>query len=322
MEVKKTNAKGVLAEMVANIDEESLAKTREEMMEQAKHPIVYTEELGYEAVKKIEQDESAPWFKVASEVWKPLAASPSIGNCDEMRQMICGAFIEAYNRLPTDQEYLDAQIAYAEHPLYNQYSIWARSRTTDEWWTLGEVYRNSIKKKCPEFPFGVEDCLYAALYHAVTQTMVGKRAEEELADKVISQSTKRELEYPSGDEDAEFGVDLMAYFGNYKYGIQVKPSSFFNGAYSGKKKDIVEDSNNLIKKNSLAIEHFGLDGMLFAIYEARRDNENEWFYKEVNGRKKFLFTIDELYDVDTKTLNCFTNGKIKYEKCVLTSFNS
>lgn len=317
MEVTKRKAKDVLGKMIANIDEESLAKTREEMMEQATHPILYTAEMGYEAVRKIEQDEDTPWFSVASEVWKPLASSTSIGNCDEMRQLICGAFMEKYNRFPTDQEYLDTQIAYAEHPSYNQYTIWARSRTTDEWWTLGEIYRNEIKKRCPEFPFGVEDCLYAALYHAVTQTMVGKRAEEELAEKVVSRYTKRKMEYPSGDEDAEFGVDLIAYVGDDKYGIQVKPSSFFNGAYSGKKKDIKEDSDNLVDKNFTAIEHFGLVGMLFAIYEKGRNNDIEWFYKEDKGRKKFLFTIEELYDVDTKKLVCFENGRIIYDKCAI-----
>lgn len=315
MKVTKRKAKGVLSKMLENIDEESLARTREEMMEMASHPIVYTAEMGAEAVRKIEQDENSPWFKVASEVWKPLASSPSIGNCDEMRQMICNAFIKKYNRFPTDQEYLDTQIAYAEHPSYNQYTIWARSRTTDEWWTLGEIYRNGIKRRCPEFPFGAEDCLYAALYHTVTQTMAGKRAEEELANKIVSQFSSHPIEYPTGADDAEFGVDLFAYIGEDKYGIQVKPSSFFNGAHTGKKKDIVDDSNNLVEKYFSAMEHFDLVGMLYAVYEKRRNNEIEWFYKEDKGRKKFLFTIEELYNTETKELICFRNGKFIYEKC-------
>jgi len=295
-------------------------KTRKEMMEQTKHPIVYTEEMGDAAVKKIEG--CGVIGPEASKIWKPIASSPSIGNCDEMCQMIFGAFIEKYNRLPTDQEYLDAQIAYAESKKYNQYTIWSRGRTVKEYWALAEYYRTEIKSIFPKADCTLEDCLYAILSHVVTQTMRGKIAEKELADKIISKYTNSEMrgiEYPSGSEDALYGVDMIAYFGKNhdKYGIQVKPVTFFKGAYSERKKDNKEDSDNLIEKNFSAIEHFGLVGMLYAIYQRGNGYEFKWFYKEDKGRKKFLFTIEELYDVDTRKLICFNNGRIKFAKCAI-----
>lgn len=311
MEVKKRKSKDVLAEMVANIDEESLAKTREEMMEQAKHPILYTREMGRDARNKIDLDRI--FGETATVIWRDsFAGSNSIGNCDELCQLIVGAFMDNYGKMPTDQEYLDAQIEYAESRK-DDFKVNSRGLTENEWWRLAERYRNAIKKQEPTFPYGVEDCLYAAIYHAVSQTMDGKRAEKELIDNLILGKTHKDVEYPSGADDALYGIDFFAYFGspNKKYGVQVKPISF----YKGKKLDGKKDIENLVEKYFAANEHFGLVGMLYAIYETRRDNTNEWFYKEVNGRKKFLFTIDELYDVDTKTLNCFVGGKMKYKKC-------
>ena len=136
--------------------------------------------------------------------------------------------------------------------------------------------------------------------------------------KLLISVSKKDVEYPSGKDDARYGVDFFAYFGknNDRYGVQVKPITF----YKGKKLDTREDVDALITKYFSAIEHFGLIGILYAIYEKRSDNRNEWFYKEVNGRKKFLFTIDELYDVDKRELNCFVCGRMKYKKCPLNTF--
>lgn len=308
MEVTKRKAKGVLGKMLENIDEESLAKTREEMM--SEHPIVYTREIGQAARDKVEGNRV--FGTMAFDIWKKFAGSNSIGNCDEMCQMICGAFMDNAGRLPTDQEYLDTQIDYAESQ-EKRLKIHSRGPTWMEWWMIGEKLRNAIKKEEPTFTCSAEDCLQTALYHTVTETMMGKRAEKELIDNMISGVTKKEVEYPSGADDAFFGVDFFAYFGKNadKYGIQVKPITF----YMGKKSSTVEDNEALLKKSVSAIEHFGLVGMLYAIYERRGDNNNEWFYKEVNGRKKFLFTIDELYDVDKKVVTFIPCGRVKYKKC-------
>lgn len=311
MEVKKRKGKDVLAKMVANIDEESLARTREEMMEQAKHPIVYTEEIGLEARNKIDLDRA--FGDVATKIWREeFAGSNSIGNCDEMSQMISGAFLDNYGRMPTDQEYLDAQIAYAEKRK-DIMKINSRGPTEQEWWSLAERYRNAIKKAEPTFRYGVDDCLMAAIFHTVTQTLAGKRAENEFIQKLILDKTTKPVEYPSGEDDAKYGIDFFAYFGKNsgKYGVQVKPISF----YKGKKIDNKADKENLVEKYFSAMEHFDLVGMLYAVYEKRRNNEIEWFYKEDKGRKKFLFTIEELYNTETKELICFRNGKFIYEKC-------
>ena len=319
MEVTKRKATGVLAKMVENMDEESLAKTREEMMEQ--HPIVYTREMGLEALRKIEYDRV--FGDPARLEWKNLASgSNHIGNCSEMSQLICGAFKENNEgRLPTDQEYLDIMIDYAESQK-GRLKVDSRGPTTTEWWRIGEILRNGIKKAEPTFTYSAEDCLYAALYHTVTQTMDGKRAEKEFVDKLISRITKKDVEYPSGSDDAYFGVDFFAYFGKDcdRYGIQVKPISFFKRAHIGKSRKDVEndtelDSKNLVEKYFSAMKNCNIVGMLYAIYETRGDNDNEWYYKEVNGRKKFLFTIDELYDVEKKEVNCFVCGRMKYKKC-------
>ena len=275
MEVTKRKAKDVLGKMIENIDEESLARTREEMLSE----IEYEYSIARCEAAKVKFNKNNDVATIYKEHFAP---STSIGECNKLCRM---------HKPKSEEDFLDKYLKYAEK--HKDMDIRQRGLTKNELLNTALNFFLEITEKVPEFGTSFDECLDCLVCHIITETYTGYLAEETAFKHLVDNgfTCENTSDYR---QDSWYGIDFFTYVNGTKYAVQVKPISFI----IGKKQHIKNDRRELVLKYDRANYKYKVK-TLYAIHESKIiDGQRicNFLIKDEN-EKKFLFTFDELFEV-------------------------
>lgn len=277
MEVTKRKAKDVLGEMVKNIDEESLARTREEMLNEIEYE--YSFKRCVFAKKKFNSNND-----VATIYKERYSPADVIGPCNKLCRQL---------KPTSDEDFLKKYLDYAEE--HKDLGIRYRGITKSELYNTALNFFNDITNELGnKFETTFDECLDCLVCHIITETYTGYLAEEKIFNELINNgfTCENTTEYR---QDSYYGIDFFTYVKGEKFAVQVKPATFFYA----KKGHVKKDRLSMIFKYERALEKYKVK-TLYAIYDSTNtkcERMIRFLIKDKNP-KKMLFELEELINVE------------------------
>jgi len=275
-EVTKRKAKGVLGEMVKNIDEESLARTKEEMLNEIEYE--YSFKRCVLAKRKFNLNND-----VATIYKDHFSPAKVIGECNRLCRQL---------KPTSDEDFLNKYLKFAEE--HSNMEISQRGLTKQELLETALDFFLIIVQEVPTFPTTFDECLDCLVCHIITETYTGYLAEEKIFNELINNgfTCENTTEYR---QDSYYGIDFFTYVKGEKFAVQVKPATFFYA----KKGHVKKDRLSMIFKYERASEKYKVK-TLYAIYDStdtKGERQIRFLIKDKNP-KKMLFELEELINVE------------------------
>lgn len=223
--------------------------------------------------------------------WRPFNRTNKVGNMTYLYNKYGRptTTLEFYQKYTTDTTETDI-------PTHH-------GRTEDELWDIARQYRENYISATRDDYTPIETFYQNTVYHIITQTINGHKAEEEMIRHInanIDNMTATSADYIL---DTEYGVDVIAKTPSHELFIQVKPISFIKGKHANK--DLWEDRMEAIRKHRLARETFNTE-TVYAFYQWDYTNTHiEWFTNDgkILQRLNQIMTDDgtSLFNTTTTT---------------------
>ena len=227
---------------------------------------------GYAAMQNVYHDNFAP--------------SEYIGNCTALRRKLCPNSYE---------DFFEKMVTFAENNV--ELPIIKRGLTRDELVESGKRYKQMIEERNPYINNDLNVYINDLLCHIIVETYDGGLRENEIID-YLTKYRGISCENFEWDIDTKYGVDVKIEMDNgMKYGIQVKPISFFCPyKHRPSKAALLTDWVGMVNKRDMMRDNFGMD-TIYAIYvQDKKTGDVEWVKRD-NGKLTFrledLFTYDE-----------------------------
>lgn len=275
MEVEKRKSKGVLGEMVKNIDQNSLEKTRKEMLSE----IEYEYSMERSNAAKVKFNKNNDVATIYKDYFSPAKV---IGECNRLCRQL---------KPTSDEDFLNKYLKFAEE--HSNMEISQRGLTKQELLEKALDFFLTIVQEVPTFPTTFDECLDCLVCHIITETYTGYMAEETVFNELVKNgfTCENTTEYR---QDSYYGIDFFTYVDGVKYAVQVKPMKFF----LSKQGHVQKDRLAMVFKYDRALNKYKVR-TLYAIHNSEiNGNERTCELVIKNGnKKKFLFTLEELITV-------------------------
>ena len=237
----------------------------------------------FDVDKCIESKKILNKIKEARNIYKEhCAPSKYLSNCSSLYQKLKPvSFLDFYQK----------ELTYAENNK-NALPIYERGLTYEDFYDLAIKYKTMLEEVC-EVNYDLSVYFYSLVCHAIVETFVGQKKEEEII-RLLNKRGYKPLK-TSGGKDARYGVDISVKGVSEDFYLQIKPISFFLSNF--------EDTNNdrisLCHKREEVLEMENIDTyyMIYAI--DYWDSKVRWVTKD-NG--EVLFHINELFQYDKENV--------------------
>lgn len=222
--------------------------------------------------------------EVAEIYKKKHSYSKYIGECNRLCRL---------HKPSSDKDFLDKYLQYAEE--HKDLPIKHRGLTKIELYNDALKYFNEINETLGDkFTTTFEECLDCLVCHIITETYTGYLAEDIAFNRLVNNgfTCEHTTDYY---QDSEYGIDFFTYIKGEKYAVQVKPMKFL----LSHKQHVKDDRRALAVKYELAYKKYKVK-TLYVIHNTEINNGErscEIMVKD-NNEKKFLFTFDELFEVN------------------------
>lgn len=274
-EVTKRKAKGVLGEMVKNINPNSLEKIRQEMLSE----IDYKYSMERSNAAKVKFNKNNDVATIYKDYFSPAKV---IGECNRLCRQL---------KPTSDEDFLNKYLKFAEE--HSNMEISQRGLTKQELLETALDFFLTIVQEVPTFPTIFDECIDCLVCHIITETYTGYMAEETVFNELVKNgfTCENTTDYR---QDSYYGIDFFTYVDGVKYAVQVKPMKFF----TSKQGHVQKDRLAMVFKYDRALNKYKVK-TLYAIHNSEingKERTCELVIKNGN-RKKFLFTLEELISV-------------------------
>lgn len=233
----------------------------------------------FDVDKCIESKNTLNKVKEARIIYKEhFAPSHCIGNCSNLYQKLKPVdFVDFYEK----------ELKYAQDNK-NVLSVYNRGLTYEEFYNLSVNYKTMVEEIC-ELEFDLSVYFYCLVCHAIVETFVGQKKEEDIINFLKKRGYKPTK--TKGGKDARYGVDIAVSGITEDFYLQIKPITFFRSNF----KDTQDDRINLCRKREELLNMEKIDTYYIIYNVGYSDSNIRWISKD-NG--DIVFKINELFQYE------------------------